>query len=128
MNTNNFVRIGNVIINTEEISSVELDAGRQYGPEYSIIVMKNGTQYAVFKNQIKCLFGDMIPEELPSGTFDDSELKEELPSGSFDDSELVKKESLPEGSFDDSEYKDDHYNADGSFNYNNKYGDFPCYE
>lgn len=114
MNTNNFIRIGNVIINTTEISSVELDAGRQYGPEYSIIVMKNGTQYAVFKNQIKCLFGDMITEELPSGTFDDSELKEEMPQG--------VKEELPKVTFDD------HYNADGSFNYNNKYGDFPCYE
>lgn len=115
MNTNNFVRIGNVIINVNEISSVELDAGIQYGPRHSLIIMKNGNQYSVFKSQLKLLFGDNM-------------IAEEMPEGSFDDSELVKKESLPEGTFDDSEYKDDHYNPDGSFNYNNKYGDFPCYE
>jgi hypothetical protein len=105
MNTNNFVRIGNVIINVNEISSVELDAGRQYGPRHSLIIMRNGNQYSVFKSQLKNLFGDMIPEEMPEGSFDDSEFKEEMPQG-----------------------VDDHYNADGSFNYNNKYGDFPCYE
>lgn len=119
MNTD-FIRLGNIIINVNEISSIELEClDRAYGPDYSVIVMNNRTTYHVLRNRIGELFGGDIPKDTTN---------ESLPEGSFDDSELVKKESLPEGSFDDSEYKDDHYNADGSFNYNNKYGDFPCYE